>query len=417
MISSGKATTTDESALRYLREIIRYDDENTVPDSKIHLGIREHQDVGTFIPEQQWAINSWDSYGETPLTVACWNNDVQAVRTLIAAKADVTQPNFEGDAPLNVACYTGDVECVRALILARCDISCSRALFSPVFDCVLGSAPGTVQVLSILLEHGASVSSRDKADEGTPLHFLTNGLQANDKLNLLLAYGADINSKDMEGRTPLLRAIWQDRSVVVKLILNRGADPARTGYDNWSTLSYLAVYGSWNNMKAFLDVPACRFPDHEIRDTRGQDALDLFKSRLCKKDMREDMKQLTKEELKTFKSLYGDVRDHQIRSIIETVRSAMDKLLRKDGLGASEALQPLFRKKLVSGNLENAETLRVIGIQIREGMWDSATESLQETAEICEGRLRIPVLMEGSPCYGPVLKTLVSGGYVEGILG
>jgi len=349
--------------------------------------------------------------------VACWNNDVQAVRTLIAAKADVDQPNFEGDAPLNVACYTGDVECVRALILARCDISCSRALFSPVFDCVLGSAPGTVQVLSILLEHGASVSSRDKADEGTPLHFLTNGLQANDKLNLLLAYGADINSKDMEGRTPLLRAIWQDRSVVVKLILNRGADPARTGYDNWSTLSYLAVYGSWNNMKAFLDVPACRFPDHEIRDTRGQDALDLFKSRLCKKDMREDMKQLTKEELKTFKSLYGDVRDHQIRSIIETVRSAMDKLLRKDGLGASEALQPLFRKKLVSGNLENAETLRVIGIQIREGMWDSATESLQEIAEICEGRLRIPVLMEGLPCYGPVLKTLVSGGYVEGILG
>jgi ankyrin repeat protein len=387
LIDREKVNPRDQEAISVLKQIVLHDDEHKTPDSKIHLSLRRHTDITDAIMEEPWAIDSWDSYGETPLTIACWDRNAEGVRALIAAKARPNLPNFEGDSPLNAACYSGAVECLKALLLAHCDINCSAALFSPVFDCVSSSAPGTVEALEILIKFGAPVSSRDRVDEGSPLHFLADGPGASEKLALLLAHGADVNGKDVKNRTPLHRAIWQSKCSVAQLLLEAKANTKAVTSDQWSVLSYLAAYGDISTIQAFANAKIVEFPDHELRDTSNRTALDIFKWRLYSEDIRSDMKKPMPKDVAAFEALYRGVRDEQLRSSIALVSSAADRLHEEDAAGASELLDTLRDQKKSSGNVEDAETLRVISLQIRDRMWDAAIESLQELAEVWEDRI------------------------------
>ena len=52
-------------------------------------------------------------------------------------------------------------------------------------------------------------------------------IRANDltRLTALLAQGADVNSKDTQGITPLMYAAWVGSAGAMKTLLDRGADP------------------------------------------------------------------------------------------------------------------------------------------------------------------------------------------------
>lgn len=48
-------------------------------------------------------INIYDNEGQTPLTLAVMNNKIEAVKTLIAAGADVNFAAMNGKKPLSIA--------------------------------------------------------------------------------------------------------------------------------------------------------------------------------------------------------------------------------------------------------------------------------------------------------------------------
>ena len=57
-------------------------------------------------------------------------------------------------------------------------------------------------------------------------------------INFLLDLGANINSQDQNGVTPLMRATFDDRLELVKLLVSRGAEVDKKAYDKKTALGY-----------------------------------------------------------------------------------------------------------------------------------------------------------------------------------
>ncbi|MGI9471928.1 MAG: ankyrin repeat domain-containing protein, partial [Rubripirellula sp.] len=82
---------------------------------------------------------------------------------------------------------------------------------------------GHTDTVRFLLKRGATIDSRD-IEGKTPLIHACTGPFA-ETVQLLLDEGADVNAKDSnEGFTPLMMAAGLDQPEIVKILLENGAD-------------------------------------------------------------------------------------------------------------------------------------------------------------------------------------------------
>ncbi|KAG0130927.1 ankyrin repeat-containing domain protein [Tuber indicum] len=142
----------------------------------------------------------------TPLHEACQNEHESTVNLLLSAGADVSIRDTHGDTPLHLA------------TTARAKIA--EALLDR----------GAEEVVQLLLNRGARVDLRGYYDM-TVLHLAAAGGSWG-VLKLLLANGADrfVEERDMEGETPLHRAVRHGFRDMVHLLLDRGADVSAQNY-------------------------------------------------------------------------------------------------------------------------------------------------------------------------------------------
>jgi len=89
---------------------------------------------------------------------------------------------------------------------------------------------GALEVLRVLLAHGADVNSRNERGD-TPLHSLAEGCYDNDNnefirdiLRILLTNGAYLNAEDDYGFTPLHVAAIMRKAAMAELLIENGAD-------------------------------------------------------------------------------------------------------------------------------------------------------------------------------------------------
>lgn len=84
------------------------------------------------------------------------------------------------------------------------------------------SFSGSPASVSVLLSHGAKLSSRDKMGR-TPLHYAAQGNSA-EVTRLLLSEGANANAADSQlGQTPLFFAAENGFIGVAEILISRGA--------------------------------------------------------------------------------------------------------------------------------------------------------------------------------------------------
>ena len=71
-------------------------------------------------------VNLPDRKGQTPAHLACQRAQEQCLGELMRARTQLhlEAKNFEGFTPLHVAVFSGDVDTVRFLIKAGADINC-----------------------------------------------------------------------------------------------------------------------------------------------------------------------------------------------------------------------------------------------------------------------------------------------------
>lgn len=169
-------------------------------------------------------VDARGALGVTALMIAAQSPGASdVVKMLLAHKADATTPDTAGVPPLMYATNFGDLESVKALVAAGADVNAGRGNgAAPLF----WAANGPLDVLVWLLDHNADPNAtRGSPDRRTPLmEAAVFGATANARA--LLDWGADVNARTARG-TALIWAAGSDRAGadMIRLLLERGADP------------------------------------------------------------------------------------------------------------------------------------------------------------------------------------------------
>ena len=133
---------------------------------------------------------------------ACAAGREERVRDLL--EEDPAQVNAiadDGFHPLELACFFGHYEI--AELLLEYGASVDEPSHNPMEVMPLHSAVASqsLEIVRLLLEHGAPVNAR-QSEDFTPLHAAAQNGDL-EIMHLLLAYGADPDARDVEGKTPL----------------------------------------------------------------------------------------------------------------------------------------------------------------------------------------------------------------------
>jgi len=157
---------------------------------------------------------------------------------------------------------------------------------------------------SYIIDRSVEDTLMETASIGFPLHDAAfAGRQ--DLIEQFLAKGKSINEQAGNGWTPLLAAVAQGHPKIVKLMLERGANPDIANLQKITPLMYAARYGNLEIAKMLLDFGATLDLQDIYGDTalavavtRGQDSLvRLFISKGAKIDTRNTLEKLTPLDL------------------------------------------------------------------------------------------------------------------------
>lgn len=207
-----------------------------------------------------WGVspNAWDEYGVTPLGGAAINWWEEGIETLLACGANPDGPgqlqDFRPDSPLLDAAAVGHSGIIRRLLDAGADVNLVSGGWFTLEETALdaAAAEGYLDVVELLLAHGADVRARDSV--GTTCVDVATGLSSHvrdssqkawictarrtpDIIRTLVRHGADVNARDQFGSTALHTAVWggldrayiddqvpQARLAVVASLILVGAD-------------------------------------------------------------------------------------------------------------------------------------------------------------------------------------------------
>lgn len=95
-----------------------------------------------------------------------------------------------------------------------------------------------------------------------------------ERVRELIAQGADVNTPNQIGRTPLILAAYYSNGPIAELLLTKNPDLNARDKSGYTALMYAVYYQNPFLVKLLLDHGA----DRTIRDKKGYTALDLAKN-------------------------------------------------------------------------------------------------------------------------------------------
>ncbi len=163
------------------------------------------------------------------LADAAMKRDVAAVRTLLQQKVDVNAPGKDGTPALHWVVRVDDLETARMLIQAGANAKLAdRYGVTPLY---IACTNGNAAMVRLLLDAGADANSADPTGE-TPL-MTASKVGDLESVKVLLDRGAKVDTTDPTfQQTALMIAVRENRSDVVRLLVERGANvnaKTRTG--------------------------------------------------------------------------------------------------------------------------------------------------------------------------------------------
>jgi len=172
----------------------------------LHYAVqRGHKETVEVLLEHGADVNIGDYYSRTAAEYAMSSNHGEIVQLLVSKGADIS--------PLHFALYMKDEAKARSLIEGGADVNRRTPYGTTPLDRAVGA--GFKDIVGLLIAKGANVNTKDNWD-WTPLHSAVYGHK--DIVELLIAKGADVNARDAEGRTPLSYAGEEGHTEIVELL-------------------------------------------------------------------------------------------------------------------------------------------------------------------------------------------------------
>jgi ankyrin repeat protein len=215
--------------------------------------------------------NARNSLDMSALTWAAATGNVEIVKTLLAAGAEVNAPSALGG-PLTLAAATGGPAVTRLLIQHKADISALKPDRTSVL--MLAARNGDPETIRLLLARKADVAAAD--NHGTTALSYAAREGNVEAARLLLDAGAKVDAADADGWTPLMHAAVNGRADTVTLLLKRGAGLKAKERGGRTALLLATSYGDHPEVVRRLLSDGA---DVQAKDARGRSALALAETR------------------------------------------------------------------------------------------------------------------------------------------
>ncbi|XP_028131629.1 transient receptor potential channel pyrexia isoform X1 [Diabrotica virgifera virgifera] len=206
----------------------------------------------------QTLTNSPHSSHESVLHCAVRANAIACVKLFTQEGADVAQSEISGFSPVHLAADLGHPQCLKILLEPKKFKVNTKTKDKEQTPLHLAAESGYVDCIEILLDNGADANIRNHrqqsplhlaaraqaydcvemllrkgnsnpnmgdCDKRTPLHCAVGkAARSYDIIEILVNYGADINTKDQYGYAPLHIAALNELSQCVEVLVYHGAD-------------------------------------------------------------------------------------------------------------------------------------------------------------------------------------------------
>ncbi|API87647.1 ankyrin repeat domain-containing protein [Francisella uliginis] len=208
---------------------------------------------------------SYDSHGVTPLMkVSAIKGQSETIKALIKSGSNINAKNTVGSTALSYASFAGNIQNTQTLINMGAKID-NNSL-------ALACLGGHSDVVLLLISHGANVNSFDQ-DGFTPLMYATTSGNLK-TVNVLINSGANVNaiSKNILEESVLSNACSKKgNSNIVKALINSGAKVDYLSPEDETALMQAVRIGDIEIVKALVNSGA----NLGIKNKNGKTALDL----------------------------------------------------------------------------------------------------------------------------------------------
>ena len=217
--------------------------------------------------EYIWSNDGVHTKSFTALQMATIHNDIELVKILISAGADVNATDREeGETVLQEAAIKGNIQLIKELLSAGADIHAMN--FNGDTALIQAVAAGKVNAAKFLIDMGANIE-HEGADGLTPLHISTmNGNVA--MTHMLLEQGANIEHTTSDGGRCIHEAASSGNVTVLNQLIMVGADVGaitNEGYD------LLHVATQADNIGVAELLLAMEYGDIQSQDIYGRTVL------------------------------------------------------------------------------------------------------------------------------------------------
>lgn len=183
---------------------------------------QERQDAIKILAEKYHItnLNKVNRDGETPLMSAAWDEEnLDVMRLLITAGADVNMVDELGESALSTACNEGNTEAAKLLVGAGADVNVAN---DEGHTSLMSAAMWSdAELVEILLKAGANLDAAD--DEGYTALDWAKDARAAECVRILRAAGCKSHQKE----SPLLIAAMEKDAEAVKRLLSEAKKPSK----------------------------------------------------------------------------------------------------------------------------------------------------------------------------------------------
>ena len=230
-------------------------------------GQKNHPEVVQVLIDAGADIEVKDEEGYSPLLRVSKSGALNVVKMLVEAGADVCVTDNKGRTCLIFAAHKGHTETVRYLVgLKDVDVNQSGdEVCSALRRAVVGNHADVVQVL---IDAGADIETKDQKGR-SPLHNAGSS-GALDVLKTLVKAGADVCVTDSTGRTCLIFAAHRGHTETVRYLVGlKDVDVNHVDTTGWPALRHAAVRNHPDVVQVLIDAGA----DIETRDNHDRTPL------------------------------------------------------------------------------------------------------------------------------------------------
>jgi ankyrin repeat protein len=189
-------------------------------------------------------------------------------RYLLEGGANMEVKDAEGRTPAIIASEESSVDMLQLLVEHGANIEAyDREINTPLNIAAVGNSPTSLAKVAFLLKSGANVETVNYWGL-TPLLSATS-IGGYEAVRLLVRHGANLEARSRSQRTALLEAVYRDFDYVAKILIDLGADIEVQDISGVSPLGYAAIRGDPDLTALLLQ----RHASTESKDNEGRTPL------------------------------------------------------------------------------------------------------------------------------------------------